>query len=1681
MSIVAPVTVAWQRVTNERTSQAKEIETFTQLESAIRRARDVILSTKDEESPKFTGSNPKAHLTLHPGNFKYGDALTQQDLEDIYITILPGAITQDSSETFPSDSTTNVADLNSFASRVFFAEAEDEFIFDSNVTVRGDFSFQGNILTFKLDDDVRGGFRVEDINTNRSSSITYNIADGEWNVTDDTRIGGKLHSDSLQVDGEVDVRGNFESFDATNVESFNLSGQTYLLDVGSQITKSGAFYTADIDNKYEALSENFNIQADQDGKVEATNGLLELIGAELGVEASSSSIQVDDYNVFSDTFTSTVNEEFRVASGTPDASFVVEPPIDFGEVYLDNVEPGNVTFVGEEGKIEDDENRTFAYDTENGTLTVENIDASSGTVQADGFTASSADIGTMALQKGTSVNNIKTEIQLSVSSNDALVTEGAVLGAVQGAGNRTFGQAIFSGDGVKTQFSIQHGLQDSPTSWQVFPSSDDASSFSHTQATDSEITVYYDSAPPSGTGNVKLNWKITDDIESGKDGQISFDGDGSTTEFQIAHGLFEKPETWQITPTSEDATLISNVTADSSSLIVKFDSAPPPGTENVSFSWEASESGSLSGQTEFGGDGSTSQFQILHGLDEKPATWQIEAVSPDATQPSHATADDSTITIEYDSAPPGGTNNVVLNWSAKEQVNFTEIVNSVQGGTDITVSETIGDVVVNHANTGGGQSDSDSSTFLNEVTLDDRGHVEALSFEEVATSNTGISEDGTEVLSSAGDINFTASNDANVYVQDDGDGTATVDIDVNADEFNSDEFVSVSGDTMTGPLTIEDSLSVSQDVSVGGNIIGTNSFRDLFVDPGEPSGSEGDDGDVWFETGNLEVVESISTGEGVFVNQQTGNVTISHGPTSSVANSTEPITSLTFDQFGHVQTLSSGSEWVKEKFIAGNNLTYTKNFDSQFDIANASYTGASFYLGDEDEDPEELAFNTNGTKMFVVGTDNDNVYEYELYTEFNISSANYTGNSFDVSSEVGNPNEIEFNNNGTKMFIVGSNDDVIYEYNLSTGFDLLTASYTGANFDVSSEDTDVEGFTFNGDGTKMFVAGNSNDNVYEYNLNAGFDLSTASYSGTSFDLSSEDDTVGGLVFNSDGSKMFIIGAGSNKIYKYNLNTNFSLSTASYSDTSFDVSSEDNDTEGLVFSSDGSKMFVVGRQKDTVYEYDTGESGGRAQFSVDISDTDDLDEGSNNLYYTSDRVKNQFKACGDLTYIKSREIEDITTATYAGKSFDISSEDGDSEAFAFSGDGTKMFIVGENNNSVFQYNLTTGFDISTASYSGTSFDVSSEMPEAEGIDFNNAGTKMFIGNQGSSASIYEYNLSTDFDLSTASYSGTSFDVSSEGNAPEGITFIPDGTKMFIADAYNNNINEYGLSTAFDISTASFNTDLDVLSEGGNPTGVEFNSDGTEMYVVSRDDDNVYVYDLNSGFDLSTASYTGTSFDTGSEDYAPMNMRFSSDRTKLFVLGKGNDNVYQYENTTGKACFSIDVSEIDDLLSNSTTDDLTEGLTNQYFTDERAQDAVATALTGGSDIQFTYDDAANEITADFTGTTGGVAIEDDGTEVLSEATTLNFGEVLSATDEGSEKAKISFGGDFGKATFSGDGSSGQFQIPHGLSSTPSYFIVNATSDDGSGIGHVTADGTNINVEYDTPPPSGTDNISLNWFAL
>lgn len=263
----------------------------------------------------------------------------------------------------------------------------------------------------------------------------------------------------------------------------------------------------------------------------------------------------------------------------------------------------------------------------------------------------------------------------------------------------------------------------------------------------------------------------------------------------------------------------------------------------------------------------------------------------------------------------------------------------------------------------------------------------------------------------------------------------------------------------------------------------------------------------------------------------------------------------------------------------GSNGTSTSGITT-YDVAGARYANKQISIGSQENTPRGIAFKTDGTKMFIVGSGSNTVYQYSLSTAWDLSTASYDSVSFGLTGQEASVSGIRFKPDGTKMFIVGYSGDSVYEYSLSTAWDASTLSYSSTSFSVSSQDSAPLGLDFKSDGTKMYIAANSGDAIQQYALSTAWDLSTASWENISLDVN---DTTGGesvvadVQFKSDGTKMYVLGSSAEKIYIYSLSTAWDVSTASYDNQTVDMglgSSTNPNTLGFTIGDSGKKLYVA---------------------------------------------------------------------------------------------------------------------------------------------------------------------------------------------------------------------------------------------------------------------------------------------------------------------------------------------------------------------------------------------------------------------------------------------------------------------------------------------------------------------------
>ena len=226
--------------------------------------------------------------------------------------------------------------------------------------------------------------------------------------------------------------------------------------------------------------------------------------------------------------------------------------------------------------------------------------------------------------------------------------------------------------------------------------------------------------------------------------------------------------------------------------------------------------------------------------------------------------------------------------------------------------------------------------------------------------------------------------------------------------------------------------------------------------------------------------------------------------------------------------------------------------------------------------------------------------------------------------------------------------------------------------------------------------------------------------------------------------------------------------------------------------------------------------------------------------------------------------DLTTISYDNKHLDASSETNQVRGVSITSGGTRVFVVDNTTDTVYQYNLTTPWDASTASYASKSLPIWSETGVPHDMNISADGTKMFIAGAGASSTvkIWQYSFSTASDVSTASYDSKVFDVTAQvtGRAPT-IFIDASGTRLYVCDtgAANGYVYQYTMSTAFDISTASYDSkSLNISTNSTTASGLSLSLDGTKMFVLDFTSDYIFQYTLSTPWDVSTGSYDSVYF-------------------------------------------------------------------------------------------------------------------------------------------------------------------------------------------------------------------------------
>jgi len=247
------------------------------------------------------------------------------------------------------------------------------------------------------------------------------------------------------------------------------------------------------------------------------------------------------------------------------------------------------------------------------------------------------------------------------------------------------------------------------------------------------------------------------------------------------------------------------------------------------------------------------------------------------------------------------------------------------------------------------------------------------------------------------------------------------------------------------------------------------------------------------------------------------------------------------------------------------------------------------------------------------------------------------------------------------------------------GFQLNNASYDNKSYYLGNGAP--RAMWFKPDGTKAFFTGVVSHRYAGITLSTPWDVTTASNdaTGNNRSFSSQDDTPRSIIFKPDGTKSYMFGLETNSIYQFNHSTPWSPLSAHmvYDNKSFDFTTQSPNMIEVWIRPDGLKMYAM-HTGASIYQYSLGTAW------------------------------------------------DITTATYDNKSkWYGGTTAGGGTTFTMNKDGTRLIIGNTVNDTLHQFDLSTGWDITTGVYNNISFSVTQE-GLVYGISFKDGtGDKMYL--------------------------------------------------------------------------------------------------------------------------------------------------------------------------------------------------------------------------------------------------------------------------------------------------------------------------------------------------------------------
>lgn len=540
---------------------------------------------------------------------------------------------------------------------------------------------------------------------------------------------------------------------------------------------------------------------------------------------------------------------------------------------------------------------------------------------------------------------------------------------------------------------------------------------------------------------------------------------------------------------------------------------------------------------------------------------------------------------------------------------------------------------------------------------------------------------------------------------------------------------------------------------------------------------------------------------------------------------------------------------VEDATSAGVSTVFKYTLSTAWDLSTASYANTSFATTPAYKNGAFISFKSDGTKMFLGQYNGNKTFTYSLSTAWDITTA---GSPVENGLSLTTTTQVDWSMDPSSTYITVGPDSFYDDYHV---FTMSTAADVGTAFDFDGVAHGISGlslghFQFKPDGTKVYLLmlGSLDDEVYQFDLSTAWDLTTATNTNKKFSLGVMHSSItpkSHIAFSSDGTKVFnfSIDSGSLQFQTRTMSTAWDISTCG-SATNTSISEFTNTIGGITFSFNGTgtKLYIAQGNQNSL-----SNTGALGSYEYTLTTAYDVTTRGSATVFNSPVTRYHapirfFESGSKMSMASDWEtvVFDIATANDASSAVASSNIIGrpvpidstiaqngfGSSGISFNNNGTTLY--GAYNGRVYKFTLSTAYDISTASLSA----VSGSGAVNTNPYFTVLNDEHILVGTGFSNTIIYYKMTTVGDVSTitsqATYTGWT--------GCRGAAFSMDGAYLYAV--YNNfNVYEYALSTAFDISTVS-----NPASDGtlmGSTTSLA-NGVNLSRSLTSTNDEYLYIY-------------------------------------------------------------------------------------------------------------------------------------------------------------------------------------------------------------------------------------------------